>query len=122
MAETKEKTTKTTVKKSQKVKVLVSVYRVNDKIVSALGIPSVDTPVKHVFQKDKIRVEDLFVFTTQIRNHLPFSKMDTYRLVVDQALDDRNKEIHLPETKAKDLQNIGTFIHEVLSIEIELLS
>jgi hypothetical protein len=123
MAETTKKTQDTTpLKKSQKVKILVSVYRVNNKIISALGIPTVNAPVAHRFVKDKLKVEDLFVLSTQIKNHLPFSKMDSYKPVIEQALNESIKEIVLPETVANKLQNIGTFTHEILNIEIELLS
>ena len=122
MAETKKEKTLEPTKKSQKVKILVSVYRVNNKIISALGIPTVDAPVVHRFVKDKIKVEDLFVLTTQIKNHLPFSKIDSYKPVIEQALNESVMEIVLPETVANKLQNIGTFTHEILNIEIELLS
>jgi hypothetical protein len=122
MAETtKEKKVEST-KKSQKVKILVSVYRVNDKIISALGVPTTDARVSHCFPKNKLKVEDLFVLTTQIKNHLPFSKMDSYKPVIEHALNDNITEIVLPETPVNKLQNIGTFTHEILSIEIELLS
>lgn len=110
------------VKKSQKVKVLVSVFRVNDKIISALGIPTVDALVTHIFPKDKLKVEDLFILTTNIKNHLPFSKMDSYIPVAEAALSDKIDSIQLPATKADQLQNIGNFVHEILNIEIELLS
>ena len=109
-------------KKSQKVKIFVSVYRVNDKIISAYGIPTVDAPVIHRLSKNKLKVEDLFVFTTQIKNHLPFCKMDSYNSVVEQTLNEKATEIVLPETRANKLQNIGTLVHEILNIEIELLS
>ena len=124
---TKEKFTKSKdevepKKKSQKVKVLVSVYRSNDKIISALGIPAANAPVIHRFQKDKLRVEDLFLLTVQLKNHLPFSKMNSYKSVAVAALDDKVDSIVLPSTPANKLQNIGNFVHEILNIEIELLS
>lgn len=120
--DTKMPTERATPKKSQKVKILVSVYRVNDKIISALGIPSVDAPVIHRFPKNKLRIEDLFALTTQVKNHLPYSKMDSYKPVIEQVLNEKVSEILLPKTAANKLQNIGTFTHEILSIEIELLS
>jgi len=110
------------VKKSQKVKILVSVYRVNDKIISALGIPAAKSTVVHRFPKDKMKMEDLFVFTTHIKNHPPYNKIESYKAVVEQALNNNIEMITLPETQANKLENIGIFTHEILNIEIELLS
>jgi len=109
-------------RKSQKVKVLVSVYRVNDKIISALGIPTSDAWVSHRFQKSKLQAQDLFILTTTIKNHLPFSRMDSYKPVIEQILNDKAPEIVLPNTKANQLVNIATFTHEILDIGIELFS
>lgn len=108
-------------KKSRKVKIRVSLYRVNDKIISALGIPTSDAPVVHRFPKHKLKTEDLFILATQIKNHLPFSKIDSYKPVVEQILNEKTIEIVLPETRANKLQDIGIFIHQILDIEIELL-
>jgi hypothetical protein len=109
-------------KKSQMVKVLVSVYRVNDKIISALGIPTADAWVSHRFQKNKLQSQDLFMLTTTIKNHEPFNKLDSYKPVIEQILNDKVQEIILPSTKANQLQNISIFTHEILNIGIELFS
>lgn len=114
--------TKESAKKSQRVKILVSVYRVGDKIISALGVPSVEAVVIHKFEKDKIKAEDLFTLSTQLKNHLPYSKLDAYKAVVDQILDEKTKVIVFPGTRANRLQTIGNFDHKILSIEIELFS
>jgi hypothetical protein len=109
-------------KKSQKVKIFVSVFRVNDKIISALGVPTVDAPVTHKFLKKKLRNEDLFILASQIKSHQPYSNLEATKKVVEQALNNKVDEIVLPELRANKLQNIGIFVHEILNIEIELLS
>ena len=126
MVETKEKATKPTksvpVKKSQKVKVLVSVFRVNDKIISAKGIPVVEALVTHSFPKKKLRDEDLFVLASQLQTTIPYSKLPATQKIVENILNNKVGEIVLPELRVNKITNIGTFTHEVLNIEIELLS
>jgi len=123
MVESKAKTTKSeTIQKSQKVKVMISVYRVNDKIVSVLGIPATDAVVTHKFPKSKLKPEELYAIAATIKNSPDKSKNPAYKAVIDQALNEKTTEVILPPTLVTRLEAIGNCSHEILNIEIELLS
>ena len=105
-------------RKSQKVKILVSVYRYGDKIVSAHGIPDRNAWVKHVIDKKKLSASDLFVLSQELNS----KKNPDYKGTVAQILDASLDTAILPERHANKLENIGQFMHEILSVEFELFT
>lgn len=109
--------------KSQKVKILVSVFRYGDKIVSALGIPNATSPVSHRIPKNKLKDDELFNIISAITNDKYFSNDLRWKEVAKKALNKNYPEISFPAEFARDYNNksIGKLQHEILSIEIELL-
>lgn len=108
------------VRKSQRVKVLVSVYRYGDKIVSALGIPKRDAVVSHHLNKSKLTPDEMFDILVTLRNSDTFRKDESYRRTIDCISDDNQNFIIFPDKKTYELKNFGKLYHEILNIEIEL--
>ena len=119
---TKEKQKTEPIKKSQKVKILISIFRYGEKIISALGVPSKDAWVSHKLSKDKLKPEELYNISAAMTNDDPFKKDPKYRTPISQTLDTSMNVIVIPETKVKDLKNIGNLVHIVLQTEIELFT
>lgn len=115
-------TTKKETRKSQKVKVLVSVYRYGDRIISALGIPKKDAWVIHRLDKSKLKPDELFDISSTLKNSDSFRKDVEYRNVINHVLDNGYNFITLPERKANELKDVGNLYHEILNIEIELFT
>ena len=109
-------------RKSQKVKILVSVYRYAEKIISAHGISERNSWVKHIINKNKMKAEELFWLSKAISNDSFYSKDPDYKGTIAQILDASIDNVVLPERKASQLKNIGNFVHEILHIEIELFT
>lgn len=110
-------------KKSQKVKVLVSVYRYGDKIVSAHGIPDRNYILVHRLDKNKLKPEELFHISSVISNDNNFRKNNLdYKDSLSYILDDKQDFILLPRRPATEYLDIGNLRHEILNIEIELFT
>ena len=109
-------------RKSQKVKVLVSVYRYGDKIVSAHGIPDRNSWVKHVIDKTKLTAGELFHLSQALNNDPEYGKNPDYKGTISQILDASLENAVLPERHANKLKSIGQFTHEILSVEFELFT
>ena len=121
---TSKKTTKTVSeepkKKSQKVNVLLSVYRYGDKIVSSLGIPSKTDFVTHHLPKNKLKPEDLFNILTALNNERDFKGMELYKQAIEDISNIKQGSVRLPKGRVHELKKIGNLIHEILNVEIEL--
>lgn len=126
MNESKSKTTKDEVKeeksqaKGQKVKILTSIYRYNDRIISSLGIPTRDAWVSHILPKKLLKPEELFNISQALSNGSPYRKENEYKSSLAELLNAKSENIILPSRKANVLTNIGKLIHEIINVEIEL--
>lgn len=107
-------------RKSQRIKVLISVYRYGDVIVSALGIPSRTSVLSHQIPKNELKPEQMFDIIKTLNNESFFIRDQTYKETVSQAIDDKKTHIIFPSKRASDLKNVGGLVHEILSTEIEL--
>lgn len=112
----------TTDPKAQKVKVLVSVLRYGDKIVSAFGIPTPDAWVSHKILKESINDEAKFNIISHLANSKHFRSNERWHDVAQKALDNKSSEIIFPSERAIELSSFdfGKLKHEILNIKIDL--
>jgi len=111
-------------RKSQKVNVLVSIFRYGDKIVSHLGIPHPTHEIEHRIPKKNLKPEEIFNIISALTNE-PYYKNSNdgrWETTVKCALDQNFPEIPIPKQKASILSSrpIGKLVHEILNVEIEL--
>ena len=108
--------------KSQKVKILVSVFRYGDKIVSALGIPTPTTFIRHEILKSKLKPDEIFNIISALTNDPYFKNNKMWEDTVRRTLDNGYSVIPLAEERANELskKTIGKLVHEILDIEIVL--
>lgn len=106
-------------RRSQKVRILVSMYRYGDKIISAHGIPNREAWVKHHLNKDKMKAEELFNISSALKTDPLYNKDDEFKATISQILNASVKIVILPERKASTLRNIGNLIHNIADTEIE---
>ena len=106
-------------RKSQKVRILVSMYRYGDKIVSAKGIPSRDAWVKHQINKDKMKAEELFNISSALKTDPEYNRDDEFKTMISQVLNASLKTVVFPERRASTLKNIGSLVHVIADTEIE---
>ncbi len=107
-------------RKSQKLKVLVSIYRSGDKIISYLGIPTNDAWIVHKLPKDELKADELFNISQAFTNDDPFRKDTSYQPSIANVLDNNVSHIVLPSKRANELKNIGNLVHQILRVEMEL--
>lgn len=106
--------------KFQKIKVLVSIYRSNDRIISYLGIPTNDALIIHKFSKNKLKADELFNISQAFTNDDPFRTDKAYQSSIANVLDNKVEYIILPSKRANELKNIGKLVHQILNVEMEL--
>jgi len=106
-------------RKSQKVRILVSMYRYGDKIVSAHGIPNRNAWVKHHINKDKMKAEELFNISSALKTDPAYNRDNEYKTLISQVLDATLQTVMFPERRASTLKNIGNLIHNIADTEIE---
>lgn len=107
-------------KKSQKVKVLLSVYRYGTRIVSSMGIPSQRDFISHSLPKSKLKPEDLYNVLTALSNERDFKGVEIYKQAIEDISNNKEVSIRLPRLRASETKKIGNLIHEILNVEIEL--
>ncbi len=110
------------VKKSQKVKILVSTWRYGDKIVSALGIPSATAPVEHRIPKKKLKEDEIFNIISTLSTDSYYNRNANWKEVIKWSLEKTCPELPFPVQTANEFSKkpIGKLTHEILNIEIEL--
>lgn len=109
-------------KKGQKVKILVSIWRFENKIVSWLGIPDAQANVEHRIPKSRLKEDEIFNIISSLSTDSYFNRNANWKETVNKALDRSCPEIPFPPNKASVFNHkpIGKLVHEILNIEIEL--
>jgi len=118
----KEESTEEPKGKSQKIKVLVSIFRYGDKIVSHLGIPRSNSNVEHRIPKKNLRDDELFNIVSAMTNDRFLKNDKRYEQSVKSALDKNMSEIWLPVQPANEFskKSIGKLVHEIINVEMEI--
>lgn len=110
--------------RSQKIEILMSIYRIDDRIVSAHGIPDMGSVIVHIFDKSKFGSEELFNIVSLISTEKVCRLDSRWKVASDAILNPAEKTFNFPECHARDCPSFTkmNLIHEVLRIQTELFS